>query len=344
MLLFPFADYWWLYAGFTLFVIIMLALDLGVFHRKAHEVSVKEASIWTGVWIGLALLFNAAFYFYAQFRFSTHERYTAIPGFNPDAQAKASALEFLTGFVVEKSLAIDNIFIFAVVFAYFGIPKMYQHRVLFWGILGALIFRAGFIAMGSVLMAYEWVVIFFGGLLILTGAKMLFAGTEEADLDQNLLVRGLKKVLRVHPRVEGQSFFVRKQGLLHATPLFLALVFLEFTDVIFAVDSVPAIFALTKEPLIVFTSNIFAILGLRSMYFMLSGVMDRFAYIKYGLAGVLVFVGLKMVYLNGLFGGKFPIGWSLGIIATLIGSSVLYSIYKDQKSRGAAAVTTKHAS
>lgn len=333
MLLFPFADYWWFYAGFTGFVLLVLALDLGVFHRKAHEVSFKEASVWTGIWIGMAFVFNYLFYLYAHYRFSTHERYLAIPGFDPDAQAKTTALEFLTGFVVEKSLAVDNIFVFAVVFAYFGIPKIYQHRVLFWGILGALVFRAIFIAMGSVLMRYEWVVIFFGGLLILTGIKMYFAGTEQTDLNKNILVRGLKKVFRIHPQLEGQKFFIRKNGLTYVTPLFVALIFLELSDIIFAVDSVPAIFALTKEPLIVFTSNIFAILGLRSMYFMLAGVMDRFAYIKYGLASVLIFVGAKMVYLNEAFGGKFPISWSLGIIAFLIGSSIVASLVMDARKR-----------
>ena len=326
MILFPFADYWWFYVGFTAFVCLILALDLGVFHKNAHEVGFKEASIWTGVWIGLALVFNYLFYLYAQFRFSTDERYAAIPGFDPDAQAKTSALEFLTGFVVEKSLAVDNIFIFAVVFAYFGIPKIYQHRVLFWGILGALVFRAIFVAMGSVLMQYHWIVIFFGVLLILTGTKMFFAGTKPQNLENNFIVKQLKKVFRVHPHIEGQNFFIKKDGLTYVTPLFLALIFLELTDIIFAVDSVPAIFALTKEPLIVFTSNIFAILGLRSMYFMLSGVMDKFIYIKYGLAAVLVFVGLKMVWLNEAFGGKFPINWSLAIIAFLIGSSILASL------------------
>ncbi|MBN8537167.1 MAG: TerC family protein [Deltaproteobacteria bacterium] len=329
MILFPFYDYWWFYAGFTTFVLVVLALDLGVFHKKAHEVSFKEASIWTTVWISLALVFNYLFYLYAQYRFSTHERYTSIIGFDPEAQAKSSALEFLTGFVVEKSLAIDNIFVFAVVFAYFRIPKMYQHRVLFWGILGALVFRGIFIAMGSVLMQYHWLVIFFGSLLILTGFKMYFAGTKPQDLENNFMVRQLKKVFRVHPQVEGQKFFFKKDGRTYVTPLFLALVFLELSDIIFAVDSVPAIFALTKEPLIVFTSNIFAILGLRSMYFMLAGVMDRFIYIKYGLASVLVFVGLKMVWLNDAFGGKFPVNWSLGIIALLIGSSIVASIIID---------------
>ncbi len=331
MILFPFAEYWWFYVAFTIFVLAVLALDLGVFHKQAHEVSFKEASIWTGVWISLALVFNYLFYLYAHHRFTTDQAYLAIPGFDPEAQAKTSALEFLTGFVVEKSLAVDNIFVFAVVFAYFGIPKMYQHRVLFWGILGALFFRAIFIAMGSLLMQYKAVVIFFGALLIITGIKMYFAGTEQTDLNKNVLIRLLKKFFRIHPKVEGDAFFIKKDGLTYVTPLFVALIFLELTDIIFAVDSVPAIFALTKEPMIVFTSNIFAILGLRSMYFMLAGVMDKFVYIKYGLASVLVFVGLKMVYLNEAFGGKFPIQWSLGIIAALIGGSILASLIIDSK-------------
>lgn len=330
MLLFPFYDYWWFYVGFTAFVLGVLALDLGVFHKKAHEVSFKEASIWTTIWISVALIFNYLFYLYAQYSFSTHERYASIPGFDPDAQAKTSALEFLTGFVIEKSLAIDNIFVFAVVFAYFGIPKIYQHRVLFWGILGALFFRAIFIAMGSILMEYHWIVIFFGALLILTGIKMFFAGTKEQDLENNFIVKILKKIFRVHPKIEGQSFFIKKNGLIYVTPLFLALIFLELSDIIFAVDSVPAIFAITKEPLIVFTSNIYAILGLRSMYFMLAGVMDKFIYIKYGLASVLIFVGLKMVWLNEAFGGKFPINWSLIIIAALISSSIIASVIIDK--------------
>lgn len=224
MILFPFYDYWWFYAGFTAFVLVLLALDLGVFHKKAHEVSFKEASLWTTIWISLAFVFNYLFYLYAHHRFSTHERYLSIPDFDPDAQAKTTALEFLTGFVIEKSLAIDNIFVFAVVFAYFGIPKIYQHRVLFWGILGALIFRAIFIAMGSVLMQYQWVVLFFGALLILTGIKMFFAGTKPQNLENNFLVKQLKKVFRVHPHIEGQKFFIKKDGLTYVTPLFLALI------------------------------------------------------------------------------------------------------------------------
>jgi tellurite resistance protein TerC len=328
-ILFPFADYWWFYASFSVFILLVLSLDLGVFHKEAHVVSFKEASIWTFIWIGLAMLFNLVFYQYALWRFSQSPELVAS-GASGD-MAKSLALEFFTGFVVEKSLAVDNIFIFAVVFSYFGIPRMYQHRVLFWGILGALIFRGIFIALGSVLMEYKWIVISLGVFLIFTGVKMFFAGTEEQDLSKNKLIGILKKLFRLHPQIEGDKFFIRKNGLLYATPLMVALIFLEFTDIIFAIDSVPAIFALTKEPLIVFTSNIFAILGLRSMYFMLSGVMEKFAYIKYGLAGVLIFVGIKMSYLNEAFGGKFPIAWSLTIIASLIGGSVIYSLWKNSQ-------------
>lgn len=333
MLLFPFADYWWFYAGFIIFILAILALDLGVFHKKDHVIHFREAATWTGVWVGLALVFNFFFYKYALWKFTHDPTYLNLPDFNAAEQAKNVALEFLTGFVVEKSLAIDNIFVFAVVFSYFGVPRIYQHRVLFWGILGALLFRGIFIALGSVLMKYEGVVIFFGILLIATGFKMYFAGTENKDLSQNILIRFLNKIFRIYPRFEGHDFFLRKEGVLYVTPLFVALIFMELTDIIFAVDSVPAIFALTKEPLIVFTSNIFAILGLRSMYFMLAGVMERFAYIKYGLASVLIFVGLKMVWLNDAFGGKFPISWSLAIITLLIGSSVAFSLYMDKKHR-----------
>jgi tellurite resistance protein TerC len=317
MTLFPFVDYWMFYAGFTAFVLFMLALDLGVFHRKAHEMSFKESSIWTAIWISLALAFNALLYFYAVQKFDQ-------PG--QDVIAKQVGLEFLTGFIIEKSLAIDNIFIFAIVFSYFAIPKVYQHRVLFYGIIGALLFRAIFIGIGASLMQYHAVILFFGVLLILTGTKMLFAGTETQNLENNFIVKVLKKVFRVHPAVENGNFFIRKNGLLYATPLFLAFLFIEVSDIIFALDSVPAIFAITKEPFIVFTSNIFAILGLRSMYFMLSGALSQFAYIKYGLASVLIFVGCKMTFLNEMFGGKFPIGWSLLIIVTLIGSSIVASL------------------
>lgn len=326
MVLFPFAEYWWFYGAFTLFVLLMLALDLGVFHRKAHTVSFKEASVWSVVWVTLALAFNFLLYRYALWKFPQDERLIANPGFDPNTAAWNVSLEFLTGYVVEKSLSVDNIFIFVMVFAYFAIPKMYQHRVLFYGIIGALVFRAIFIAMGSALMQFHWVIYLFGGFLILTGIKMFFAGKEEIEPDKNLLIRIFRKFMPVTPKLDGKNFFTKIDAKWHATPLFIALLFLEATDIIFAVDSVPAIFALTSEPMIVFTSNIFAILGLRSMYFMLAGVIDKFHLLKYGLAFVLVFVGLKMVWLNDAFGGKFPITWSLGIIAGSIGLSVVLSL------------------
>jgi tellurite resistance protein TerC len=326
MILFPFAEYWWFYGLFLIFVLLMLALDLGVFNRKAHIISFKEASAWSVVWVSLALVFNFILYRYALWKFPQDERLLAIPDFNPDLAAWNVSLEFLTGYVVEKSLSVDNIFVFVMVFAYFAIPPKYQHRVLFYGILGALVFRAIFIAMGSALMEYHWIVYLFGGFLILTGIKMMFAQEKEIDPENNFLIRTFKRFVPVTPQLHGQNFFVRENGVFYATPLFIALLFLELTDIIFAVDSVPAIFALTKEPMIVFTSNIFAILGLRAMYFMLAGAIDKFYLLKYGLAIVLVFVGLKMVWLNDAFGGKFPISWSLGFILGTIAISVVASL------------------
>jgi tellurite resistance protein TerC len=325
-LLFPFAQYWGFYLGFTGLVLLLLLLDLGVFHREAHEVSFKEASIWTVVWIALALLFGVGLYAYALWDLPGETRLTSLPGFQAEDAAWQVFLEYLTGLVVEKSLAVDNIFIFVVVFNFFAIPPRYQHRVLFYGILGALVFRALFIAAGSVLMQYKIVVIVFGVFLILTGLKILFAPEKPIEPDRNPLIRLLKKFLPVTPAIEGQRFFLRHDGRLFATPLFIALAFIEISDIIFAVDSVPAIFAITKEPLIVYTSNVFAILGLRAMYFLLAGVVHRFRMLKYGLGLILVFVGLKMVWLNELYGGKFPISWSLGIIAVLLFGSIALSL------------------
>ncbi|MET0626421.1 MAG: TerC family protein [Pyrinomonadaceae bacterium] len=324
--LFPFSEYWWFYLGFTGFVLLLLGLDLGVFHRKAHAVSFREAAGWSVVWVTLALLFNFLLYQYALWKFPQDPRLMAVPGFDPSGAAWRVGLEFLTGYVVEKALSVDNIFVFVLVFSYFAIPAKYQHRVLFYGIIGALIFRAIFIALGSALMQYHWVVVLFGAFLILTGVKMMFTEEKDVEPEKNLLIRLFRRLVPTTRELHGQRFFVRMKGALHATPLFVALLFLEATDIIFAVDSVPAIFALTGEPLIVFTSNIFAILGLRALYFMLAGAIDKFHLLKYGLAAVLVFVGLKMVWLNGLFGGKFPIGLSLGIIATLIAASVVASL------------------
>jgi tellurite resistance protein TerC len=331
MILFPLAEYWWFYAAFTVFVLGMLALDLGVFQRKEHAVSFKEAAVWSGVWVSLALVFNTLFYYYAAWKFPQDERLMSIPGFDPSNAAWNVSLEFLTGYVVEKSLSVDNIFIFVMVFAYFAIPAIYQHRVLFYGIIGALIFRALFIGAGSWLMQFHWVIYLFGAFLIITGIKMIFASEKEIEPEKNLLIRFFKKFMPVTKKLHGKKFFIRENGRLFATPLFITLLFLELTDIIFAVDSVPAIFAITNEPLIVFTSNIFAILGLRSMYFMLAGAIDKFHLLKYGLAVVLVFVGLKMVWLNDAFGGKFPITWSLGIIIGTIAISSILSIMFPKK-------------
>ncbi|MBP9935959.1 MAG: TerC family protein [Pyrinomonadaceae bacterium] len=313
MNLFPFAEYWWLYAAFLVFVLAMLAIDLGIFNRKEHVVSFKEAAAWSVVWVILAMTFAGGFYWYTLGKFGA-------------VAAKASTLEFLTGYVLEYSLSIDNIFIFVLVFAYFGIPAKYKHRVLFYGILGALIFRAIFIAAGSALMQFHWVIYLFGGFLILTGIKMFFTSNEEIDPEKNLLIRIFKRFMPVTHSIDGKSFFLKLNGRWHATPLFIALLFLEATDVIFAVDSVPAIFAVTNEPFIVFSSNIFAIMGLRSMYFMLAGVIDKFYLLKFGLAVVLVFVGLKMVWLNDAFDGKFPISYSLAFIISVIAASIVFSL------------------
>ncbi len=328
VVLFPFAEYWWFYLGFTLFVFVLLAIDLGIFHRDAHEVSFKESLTWSIIWISLALIFNFLFYQYALWKFPQVERLISITGFNPETAATQSALEFLTGYVVEKTLAVDNIFIFVVVFGFFAIPLKYQHRVLFFGIIGALVFRVIFIALGSILLQYQFIVIFFGIFLILTGFKIIFAPEKPVEPEKNPVIKLFKKFFAVTPHLEGQKFFIRKEKILYATPLMIALLFIEVSDIIFAVDSVPAIFAITKEPLIVFTSNVFAILGLRAMYFMLAGVVNKFKYLKYGLGIVLVFVGLKMAWLNELFGGKFPIVWSLLIIISIIGVSIFYSMWK----------------
>lgn len=325
-ILFPLVDYWWIYLGFVIFVLAMLAIDLGVLHRKAHTVSMREAVLWTIGCIILALLFNFGLYLYCRWSFSSHP---ALIGLDPaahTAMARKIALEFLTGYVVEKSLAIDNIFVFVVVFSFFGIPAQYQHRVLHLGIIGALVFRAIFIALGTLLLQYSFVVLIFGAFLIFTGIKMIFSDNEQIDPSKNIVLRLLKRFLPVTPEIHGSKFFVNQAGKWVATPLFIALVFLEFTDILFAVDSVPAIFAITKEPLIIFTSNIFAILSLRSLYFLLAGSVDKFHLLQYGLAAVLIFVGLKMLWLNDLFHGEFPVTWSLGIIAFCIGGSIGLSL------------------
>jgi tellurite resistance protein TerC len=330
--LFPIAEYWPFYLGFLLLVFVLLALDLGVFHRKAHVVSIREAAAWSVVWVTLALAFNLAFYLYMRWWFPQDARLLAVPGFDAARAATQTALEFLAGYVVEYSLSVDNIFVFVVVLGYFAVPAAYQHRVLFFGILGALVFRAIFIALGAALLQFEWVVWLFGAFLVVTGARMMFGG-EQGPIEphERFVIRRFRQFVPVTGGFHGQSFFVREAGRLHATPLFIALLFLEMTDIVFAVDSVPAIFGLTKEPFVVFTSNIFAILGLRNLYFLLAGAVDKFHYLKYGLGVVLIFVGLKMTVLNRLFGGHFPITWSLGIIVATIAASIAASLVFPRK-------------
>ncbi|HEX5035823.1 MAG TPA: TerC family protein [bacterium] len=293
------------WAAFFVFVLVMLALDLFVFNRKSHEVKVREALAWSLVWITLALVFN--YLLYLEF-------------------GKQHALEFLTGYLIEKALSVDNLFVFLVIFSYFAVPKRNQHRVLFWGILGALIMRAIFIFLGAVLIQkFSWIMYLFGAFLIFTGFKLLFQKGEEVHPEKNPVITLFKKMIPMVDHYKSDKFLLREHGKLFATPLLLVLVVVETTDVIFAVDSIPAIFAVTTDPFIVFTSNIFAILGLRALFFLLAGMMGRFHYLKYGLGLVLAFVGVKMVIVHWY---KFPIGVSLGVIASLLGLSIVVSLLK----------------
>ena len=315
--LFPFEQYWWFYLAFTAGVLLLLVIDLGLFHRKAHIVSFVEAGTWVFVWVAMALLFCYGLYSYTL---------TVAPD-----SARQVALEFLTGYVLEESLSVDNMFVFVVVFGFFGIPQQFQHRVLFYGILGALIFRAIFIALGSALLHFQWMIFVFGAILILTGIKMMFGGGGAIDPNNNRILRIVKRFIPITDSLHGPRFFVSINGKLFGTPLLLCLIFLELTDILFAVDSVPAIFGVTSEPLIVFTSNIFAILGLRSLFFLLAGAVHLFHLLKYGLSTVLIFVGLKMVWLNKLFDGHFPIALSLAIILGVIGASIGLSLLFPKK-------------
>ncbi len=309
---------------FLAFVLGMLALDLGVFHKDAHEVKMKEALVWSAVWFGLSLVFNALIFgFWGQIQ--PGSSYT-----NSEA-----GLAFLSGYLVEKALSVDNIFVFLMVFAFFKVPQKYQHRVLFWGILGALLFRAIFIALGAAILdKFFWSMLIFGAFLIFTGVKMLVMKDKEMDVQNNIVVKLVNRFIPVTEGYHGQNFFTRIDGKLWATPLFVCLMVVEFTDIIFAVDSIPAIFAITQEPFIVFTSNVFAILGLRALFFALAGLMQLFHYLGTGLAFILMFVGAKMLYhylekeeiIPGL--AKFPIALSLGIIVGILGISILVSILR----------------
>jgi tellurite resistance protein TerC len=325
MTLFPLAEYWWLYGLFTAAVLGLLALDLGLLHRVPRPVRFREAVGWTALWGALGLAFNVSLYFYARSAFADDPR-LAVPGFDPDAAAWQVSLEFLTGYLIEYALSVDNIFVFVLVLSYFAVPAALQHRVLFYGILGALVFRAIFIALGSVLIQFHWVLYLFGAFLIATGVKLAVHPESDVELERNLLLRLLRRLTPMTREFRGQRFFVRENGRLHATPLLVALAALEATDIVFAIDSVPAIYGITREPFIVFTSNIFAILGLRSLYFLVGGAVEKFHLLRYALAAVLVFVGLKMVWLDDWYGGKVPIAASLAVIVVIIGTSIILSL------------------
>jgi tellurite resistance protein TerC len=369
-----------LYAGFVLFILMLLALDLGVFHRSAHVVRVKEALGWSAIWISLGLLFTV-------FIYVGYERHWFGLGTGVDAMTLApaasdggpiyndggsAAIKYLTGFVVEKSLAVDNIFVIAMIFGFLGVPAMYQHRVLFWGIVGALILRGLMIAVGAVLITkFSWIIYVFGGFLIITGIKMLLTSSGEAtSLDRNLVVRATRRLFSVTERYHGERFVVRagspashapatpgapvetdrvvdraKRGALLVTPLFLALVLVELTDVIFAVDSIPAIFAITTDPFLVFTSNVFAILGLRSLYFALAGMIERFRYLKVSLSVVLMVIGVKMMthtYLKAWLGEHFNF-YMLGVIALIIAVGVIVSLLTTRSTQEAKPPSTPRA-
>lgn len=293
-----------LWGLFTLLIAALLALDLGVFHRRAHAIQPREALAWSAFWIALALGFNALVWVW----------FGAQRG-----------MEFFTGYLIEKALSVDNIFVFVVLFSYFRVPQHYQHRILFWGIVGAVVFRAIFILAGAALLeAFHAIVYVFGALLILTGLRLL-STAERPDPGRNPVIRLARRLLPITEEYHDGAFIVQETGRRVATPLLLALVAVETTDIIFAVDSIPAIFAVTRDPFIVYTSNIFAVLGLRALYFLLAGVVDRFHFLKVGLSLVLVFVGLKMLASDVL---TVPIGMSLATVAALIGGSILVSILR----------------
>jgi len=308
----------WLWIGFNLFVLAMLTLDLGVFHRHAHAVSVKEATIWSGVWIALALIFNSGLYFFWDI---------ISPG--SEYSNSEAALAFFTGYLIEKSLSVDNIFVFVLIFTYFAVPALYQHRVLFWGIIGALVMRGILIAVGAALLKeFHWIIYIFGGFLIFTGIRMAFHRDEEIHPENNPLIKFFRRLMPVSAIYAGDKFFIRQAGVLMATPLFLVLLIVESTDLVFALDSIPAIFAVTNDPFIIYTSNVFAILGLRSLYFVLAGIIDKFHYLKLGLSVVLTFVGAKMVIVDFY---KIPIGVSLGVIAIILTMAVVASLWRAQR-------------
>jgi len=361
----------WMYSGFVALVLVLLALDLGVFHRTAHVVSVKEALGWSTFWIVLGLAFAGFIYF-------GYENHWLGLGLSPDRMTVAprsvegmgvvyndgasATVKYVTGYLVEKSLAVDNIFVIAMIFGFFAVPAIYQHRVLFWGIVGALLMRGVMIAIGAqIIQRFTWVIYVFGAFLILTGIKMLLLKADETDPNRNVVVRLTRWLFPITERFHGQHFFVRagsaasreaptpgaaeevdrvvdgaRPGVLLATPLLLALVMVEFTDLIFAVDSIPAIFAITADPFLVFTSNVFAILGLRSLYFALAGMIDKFRYLKVALAVVLMVVGVKMMthaWLKSILGEHFNL-YLLGLVLLILAAGVAASLLSTRQNRG----------
>ena len=302
----------WAWVAFNLFVLAMLALDLGVFHRQAHEVKMKEALGWSAVWITMAMLFNVLIYFQWE---------NLVP--NSTYSNTEASLAFLTGYLIEKALSVDNVFVFLMIFAYFKVPAMYQHKVLFWGIIGALVMRAICIAAGvTLLKQFHWLIYVFGAFLIITGIKMALQKDKKIDPEKNPVLKLFRRMMPVTPDFVGDKFFTKIDGRRWATPLFVVLLFVEMSDLIFAVDSIPAILAITQEPFIVYTSNVFAILGLRALYFALAGIMQMFHYLHYGLSGILVFVGAKMTLVDIY---KIPVGVSLSVVAAILVISVIAS-------------------
>jgi len=294
-----------LWVSFNIFILLMLALDLGVFQKKVHIISVKEALIWSAVWIVLAMMFNVFIYF---------------------DMGEVKAIEFFTGYLIERSLSIDNIFVFVLLFSYFKVPAKYQHKVLFWGVLGALILRAALILLGVVLIhKFAWIIYVFGAFLVFTGFKMAMQNEDDIDPEKNIIIRLYRKLFPVTKDYHKGDFFIIENGKRIATPLFVVLLATEFTDLVFAFDSIPAIFAITDDAFIIYTSNIFAILGLRAMYFALAGIIDKFHYLKTGLSMILIFIGFKMLIVD-LY--KIPIGYSLGVIALILILSVVFSLLK----------------
>ncbi len=292
----------WFWVAFNAFVLVMLAVDLGVFHREARVVTTKEALAWTGVWVSLALLFAAGLYV---------------------LEEPHIALTFLAGYIIEESLSADNVFVFVMIFAYFAIPARYQHRVLIWGIIGALVLRGTFIGLGTFAVnRLHWAIYVFGAVLVVTGTRMLFSQDEVFDAEKNIAYRLARRWLPFTTRYDGQRFFTREGGRLVATPLFLVLVIVDVTDLVFAIDSIPAIFAVTKDPFVVYTSNVFAILGLRSLYFLLAQVIDRFHLLKYGLALILAFVGVKMLLSYWV---EIPIGAALLVVVGVLAAAIIAS-------------------